>query len=288
MPFIEIRSTVTRLLQGVSRMGISPVQKGQKLTAQAWNQLATTVNNIAGGSTAAASAGKVVQVTIRNRTDIAKRAGEILTVYKTGSLRLAQYTPDEARVAWMNNGFQLDGYAALPSNSSSAGVPALLIDGIPASGIGRAVVYGLCAGYISVSGASAPELVKFSDSTGAFVEPASGETGDWRVIASSAVSSGRVFAYLVPLGGGGGGSIPVYWTTNGSNVSSADAAALDFTQYPSNNLVRASMGSNGRLEIKIANWTLSGGTNPVTNVTVDSNGDIVLERTAITLGRSFS
>lgn len=215
-------------------MGIVPVEKGQKLTAHAWNQLATTVNNIAGGSTAAASAGKVVQVTIRNRTDTARRAGEILTVYKTGSLRLAQYTPDEARVAWMNNGFQLDGWG-----SGANGVPALLIDGIDEGGIGRALVYGLCAGYVTVSGSSAPDTVVFNASSGVFAVPSSGETGDWRVIASSSVSNSQVFAYLVPLGGGGGGD----------------------------------------------DWALSGGTYPVTNVTVASDGDIVLERTQIILYR---
>ena len=219
-------------------MGIVPVEKGQKLTAQAWNQLATTVNNIAGGSTAAVSAGKVVQVTIKNNTSAAVQAGNILTVYRAGTVRLAQYTPDEARIAWMNNGFQLDGYA-----SGSNGVPALLIDGIDAGGIGRALVYGLCAGYVTVSGSSAPDLVTFRASSGIFAVPSSGETGDWRVIASSSVSNGQVFAYLVPLGGGGGGG---------------------------------------------DDWALSGGTYPVTNVTVDSNGDIVLERTQIILYRVTS
>jgi len=217
-------------------MGIVPVEKGQKLTAQAWNQLATTVNNIAGGSTSAASAGKVVQVTIKNNTSAAVQAGNILTVYRAGTVRLAQYTPDEARIAWMNNGFQLDGYA-----SGANGVPALLIDGIDEGGIGRALVYGLCAGYISVSGNSAPDLVTFRASSGIFAVPSSGETGDWRVIASSTVSSGKVFAYLVPLGGGGG-TLPEYY--------------------------------------------LSGATSPVTNVTVDSNGDIVLTREPIVLNKT--
>lgn len=269
-------------------MGITPVQKGQKLTAQAWNQLATTVNNLTSGTTGGAAAGRVVPCTIKNHTSATFPAGNILTVYLAGCTRLAAYTPDEARIAWMNNGFQLDGYAALPSNSSSAGVPALLIDGIPASGIGRAVVYGLCAGYISVSGASAPELVKFSDSSGVFVEPASGETGDWRVIASSSVSNGRVFAYMVPLGGGGGGSLTVYFTTNGSAVSSTQATQINLDQYPNTWSVRGVKGSGGQLTLKIARWVLSGGTNPVTNVTVDSNGDIVLERTPITIGASFA
>lgn len=218
-------------------MGITPVQKGQKLTAQAWNQLATTVNNITSGTAGTAAAGRVIPCTIKNRTDTAKKAGELLTVYKTGSLRLAAYTPDEARAAWMNNGFQLDGWG-----SGANGVPALLVDGIDEGGIGRAMVYGLCAGFITVSGNSVPDLVTFRASSGVFAEPSSGETGDWRVIASSTVSSGRVFAYMVPLGGGGG-TLPEY--------------------------------------------SLSGATTPVTNVTVDSNGDIVLTREPIVLNKTY-
>ena len=217
-------------------MGILPVQKGQKLTAQTWNQLATTVNNLTAGTTGGAAAGRVVQVTIKNRTDTAKKAGEILTIYKTGSLRLAGYGPDEARIAWMNNGFQLDGWG-----SGTGGVPALLIEGINEGGIGRAMVYGLCAGYIAVSGSRAPDLVTFRASAGVFAVPSSGETGDWRVIASSSVSNSQVFAYLVPLGGGGG-TLPEYY--------------------------------------------LSGATSPVTNVSVDNNGDIVLTREPIVLNRT--
>lgn len=241
-------------------MGILPVQKGQKLTAQAWNQLATTVNNITSGTAGTAAAGRVIPCTIKNRTDTAKKAGELLTVYKTGSLRLAAYTPDEARQAWMNNGFQLDGWG-----SGANGVPALLVDGIDEGGIGRAMVYGLCAGFITVSGNSAPDTVTFNAGSGVFAVPSSGQTGDWRVVAASTISSGRVFCYLVPLGGGGSsGSGGVLARVNGQDVTVTKLVADSHVAFTYN---------NGVLNISATPWNVSPAT-VVSNIAFDANGDL--------------
>lgn len=259
-------------------MGITPVQKGQKLTAAAWNQLATTVNNITSGTAGTAAAGRVIPCTIKNRTDTARKAGELLTVYKTGSLRLAAYTPDEARAAWMNNGFQLDGWG-----SGTNGVPALLIDGIDEGGIGRAMVYGLCAGFITVSGNSAPDTVTFNAGSGVFAVPSSGQTGDWRVIASSTVSSGRVFAYLVPLGSGGGGSSEISFIINGGSVETKDTVKADGTYI----LLKNVSGHSNQVEIQGAKWILNGPTSVVTSVGCNSSGDLVVTTQQISLTYDF-
>jgi len=262
-------------------MGIVPVEKGQKLTAQAWNQLATTVNNIAGGSTAAASAGKVVQVTIKNNTSAAVQAGNILTVYRAGTVRLAQYTPDEARIAWMNNGFQLDGWG-----SGANGVPALLIDGIDEGGIGRALVYGLCAGYVTVSGSSAPDTVVFNASSGVFAVPSSGQTADWKIIAASSVSGGKAFCYMIPLGGGGG-------ETSGVNIALLSSPNSGYTSayILLQGISRAvSNGKNVLIgpNFKLANTNASGLINYVENISVDTTGNLVVTTKTTKLIQSFT
>lgn len=178
-------------------MGIQPVRPGEKITAQAWNDMATAINNqlTADGDR---QWGRSVPVTITNRTIAARNAGQILTVYKGGTVRLANYDPDEARLAWMNSGFQLDGYGA---SANDYGTPALLIDGISPGGIGRAIVPGLCAGFLTYTETTLPELCKFDADTGSFVSAGANEVGDWKIIAASAGAPNnakRVFCYLVP------------------------------------------------------------------------------------------
>lgn len=258
-------------------MGIIPVRPGQKLTAQVWNQLATTVNNITAGTSGTAAAGRPIPCTIKNRTDTAKKAGELLTVYKTGSMRLAQYTPDEARSAWMNNGFQLDGWA-----SGTNGVPALLVDGIDEGGIGRASVYGLCAGFVSVSGSSVPDTVTFNASSGVFAVPSSGQTGDWRVIAASSISSSRVFCYLVPLGSSGGGSAVSCTISNGNSVTVGTIIA-DETYVA----LRRVTGYSDRVKIVGAKWTYGGPSSVVTDIACDASGDIIVTKQNISFTKTL-
>ena len=177
-------------------MAVNPVQKGQPLTARAWNEMAVMVNNITSASTEK-QWGRTIPCTILNRSGSARYGGNILTVYKGGSFRLAQYKPDEARLAWLNSGFQLDGYAG---STNDYGAPALLIDGVSAGGIGRCIVPGLCAGFVTYTETDLPELCKFDADNGVFISAASNEVGDWKIIAASDIETGvkRVFAYLVP------------------------------------------------------------------------------------------
>lgn len=176
-------------------MGISPVRKGQPLTAAAWNQLATEINNIT-SATGEKQWGRVIPCTILNRSISPVKAGETLVVHKGGTVRIATYTPDEARQMWMNSGFQLDGYGG---SSSDYGTPALLQDGVQSGEIGRCMVSGLVAGYVTYSENAVPDLVKYTSRTGTFVSAGSSEVGDWKIIAHSrADANKRIFAYLVP------------------------------------------------------------------------------------------
>lgn len=177
-------------------MTVPNVRKGQALSAQTWNQLASTVNNLTSGSTER-QWGRSVPCTILNRSGGARYGGNILTVYKNGSVRLAAYKPDEARLAWLNSGFQLDGYSG---STNDYGTPALLIDGVGAGQIARCIVPGLCAAFVTYTETDLPELCKFDADNGVFVSAGAKEVGDWKIIAASDIETGvkRVFAYLVP------------------------------------------------------------------------------------------
>ena len=86
----------------------------------------------------------------------------------------------------MNNGFLLDGCGA---STNDCGTPALLIDGVASGGIGRCIVPGLCAGFLTYTEATIPKLCKFDADAGKFVSAGADEVGDWKIIAASA---GRV------------------------------------------------------------------------------------------------
>ncbi|MBR3218742.1 MAG: hypothetical protein IKF77_02375, partial [Thermoguttaceae bacterium] len=116
------------------------------------------------------------------RAAAARNVGQILTVCRDGTVRLAGCDPDQARLAWMNNGFQLDGCGA---STNDYGTPALLIDGVASGGIGRCIVPGLCAGFLTYTEATIPELCKFNADAGGFVSAGSDEVGDWKIIAAS-------------------------------------------------------------------------------------------------------
>ena len=116
------------------------------------------------------------------RAAAARNVGQILTVCRDGTVRLAGCDPDQARLAWMNNGFQLDGCGA---STNDYVTPALLIDGVASGGIGRCIVPGLCAGFLTYTEATIPELCKFNADAGGFVSAGSDEVGDWKIIAAS-------------------------------------------------------------------------------------------------------
>ena len=208
-------------------MTVPNVRKGQALSATTWNQLASTVNNLVSASTEK-QWGRSIPCTILNRSGSARYGGNVLTVYKGGSVRLAAYKPDEARLAWLNSGFQLDGYAG---STNDYGAPALLIDGVSAGGIGRCIVPGLCAGFVTYVETDLPELCKFDADNGVFVSAASNEVGDWKIIAASDIETGvkRVFAYLVPASIGDlqrqASKLP--WGGGGSSDSSSGSGSFE-------------------------------------------------------------
>ena len=178
-------------------MTVPQVRTGQPLTAFTWNQMASAVNNITNPSTEK-QWGRNIPCTITNRTGAAIVGGSVLTVYKEGTVRLAQFTADEARLAWLNNGFQLDGYAG---SINDYGSPALLGEGANNGDIVRCRVPGIVAGFLTYVETSLPELCKFDADNGVFTSAASNEVGDWKIIAASSPdpnNAKRVFCYFVP------------------------------------------------------------------------------------------
>lgn len=248
---------------------VQQVRKGDKITALAWNEMAAAINN-----NLAAKGGAVpprpIPVTIKNRTEFTVQAGGTLTVYKGGTQRISSLSPDNARKAWQNNGFQLDGYS-----SGTGGVPALVLDSIPEGGIGRAMVSGLCAGYVTVSG-SVPDTVKFNPASATFAAAGSGETADWKIIAASSVSSGKAFCYMIPLGGGGGA---ISFILANGTTAVKDTVKADGTYIS----LKSVSGHSNQVEISGARWILNGPSSVVTSVSCDSNGDLVVNAQAISL-----
>ena len=214
-------------------MTVPNVRKGQALSAQTWNQLASTVNNLTSGSTER-QWGRSIPCTVLNRSGSARYGGNILTVYKGGSVRLAAYKPDEARIAWLNSGFQLDGYAG---STNEYGAPALLIDGVGNGEIARCIVPGLCAGFLTYTENDVPELCKFDADNGVFCSAGDNEVGDWKVIAASDIETGvkRVFAYLVPASIGDlqrqASKLPWGGGSSSSSSSSGDSFADNIRNY---------------------------------------------------------
>ena len=103
-----------------------------------------------------------------------------------------------------------------------------------------------------------------------------------RIIAASAKSSGRVFCYLIPLGGGGGGALS-FVLTNGTTVPK-DTIQADDTYIQ---LLSVS-GSPTRVQIKGARWNLNGPSSVVTSVSCDSNGDLVVTSQNLSLNYGFN
>ena len=252
---------------------VQQVRKGDPITALAWNEMAAAINN-----NLAARGGAIpprpIPVTIKNQTDSTVQAGGTLTVYKGGTQRISSLSPDNARKAWQNNGFQLDGYA-----SGTGGVPALVLDSIPEGGIGRAMVSGLCAGFVTVSG-SVPDTVRFNPASATFAAAGTGESADWKIIAASSVSSGKAFCYMIPLGGGGGALN--FILTNGNAVT-RDTLQADGTYIK----LQSVTGRPNNVNIVGAKWTLNGPSSVVTAVSCDSNGDLVVNTQAISLTKTL-
>lgn len=252
---------------------VQQVKKGDPITAQAWNEMAAAINN-----NLAARGGAIpprpIPVTIKNRTEFTVQAGGTLTVYKGGTQRISSLSPDNARKAWQNNGFQLDGYS-----SGTGGVPALVLDSIPEGGIGRAMVSGLCAGYVTVSG-SVPDTVRFNPASATFAAAGSGETADWKIIAASSVSSGKAFCYMIPLGGGGGNYPTDQAVTNISN------------KYYQTALSWSQAGHDGKVVISESTYTLNAanedqaGISFVSDVYCDEYGVMHIEKMKLQLSKT--
>lgn len=178
-------------------MTVPQVRRGQALTAATWNEMASAVNNISSKSTEK-QWGRNIPCTIRNLSGNGAVGGMTLTVYKQGTVRLAQYSPDEARVAWLNSGYQLDGYSG---SVDDYGAPALLVEGAASGDIVRCIVPGICAGFLTYTESTIPDLVIFDADNGVFKSATSSEVGDWKIIAVSAPdpnNAKRVFCYYVP------------------------------------------------------------------------------------------
>jgi len=251
---------------------VQQVRKGDPITALAWNEMAAAINN-----NLAARGGAVpprpIPVTIKNRTEFTVQAGGTLTVYKGGTQRISSLSPENARKAWQNNGFQLDGYS-----SGTGGVPALVLDSIPEGGIGRALVPGLCAGFVTNSSSAVPDLCTFDAANGVFSPVSSG--GEWKVIAYSNHSSYRRFCYLFPIGGG----------TSISFVLANGTTAVKDTVRADNTYIQLQgvTGYANRVNIKGARWYIDGPNQVVTHVSCDSNGDLSVNIQNIGLGCTFS
>lgn len=263
-------------------MSVPTVKKGQPLTADTWNKMAATVNNITSGTTGVDVGGRAIPCTIINRTNTTKKAGEILVVTKDVCYRIAQLTPDQARQAWINNGFQLDG------GKTGTGTVATLIDGVKSGGMARCIVPGLCASYVTITTTTVPELVKFDPTYGQFRVPASNETGDWKIIAHSTKADSKVFAYLVPsmVASGGGGTIQAELTfeMEGGYTFTDDRLAADndnikiYREFP--------QSGGSKAVLRGATYTLNGPTSVVIGVACDENGDIVCTKQQISLTRN--
>lgn len=149
-------------------------------------------------------------------------------------------------------------------------------------------LFFLAAAFVLAKDTYAPTKVKVTQNNyQPFFEKAT--DGEWTVVGLSSaetISQGdyirRYFAYLSPAGG----RLEVtYYDSSGNQHAGVSVARMVLGQ---NSFRAAQDGSDSSLlTVYGPTYTLGGATSPVTNVTVDSNGDIVLERNPITLTKSF-
>lgn len=265
-------------------MTLRHVQRGDFITAAGWNEMVDRLNrtDLTDNVTE-----RRTRITVSNvNRDLA--AGEAIWV---SGMRGAYRGPTACYRSFVENGFQLN------ASTLDTGYIAVLEEALPVDRGSRAHIAGalvsfpLAAGFVySSEPRNLPTKVKAAYGHDELIF-ADAPDGDWSVVGLSSaetVSDGdyirKYFAYLTP-----DGSRPWvnYYKSDGNNELTR-ITRINFGTGSQDVFQGARSQSNPSVvTITGAKYSLIGATQPVTNVTVDSNGDIVLERNPITLTKSF-
>lgn len=265
-------------------MTLKHVAPGDPLSATRWNEMVDRLNNtdLTDNVTELRT-----RITVCN-TNRNLSAGEAIWV---SGMRGAYRGPTACYRSFVENGFQLN------ASTLDTGYIAVLEEALPVDRGSRAHIAGalvsfpLAAGFVySSEPRNLPTKVKAAYGHDELIF-ADAPDGDWSVVGLSSaetVSDGdyirKYFAYLTP-----DGSRPWvnYYKSDGNNEPTR-ITSITFGTGSQDVFQGARSQSNPSVvTITGAKYSLTGATQPVTNVTVDANGDIVLERGTIAVNRYF-
>ena len=268
-------------------MAVNHVNPGDPISARKWNEIVDKLNR---ADLTQAALMVDTRVTVGNYSSSTVTAGQIVAV---SGMRGAGDGAQQCFRNFLENGFQL---LATPTGDSP--FLATMEEAVRPAGGGNLIFCGkatlafhLAAGFVlSKSSTGWPTKVKAIVHDNKVVFEFA-EDGEWSVVGVSnpvSISDGdyvrKFFAYLSPEGGRPWVS---YYRSDGT-LENTKVTSIKFGTG-STDVFQGARDQNNPSVVTItgAKYYLSGATSPVTNVTVDSNGDIVLERNPITLSKYF-
>ncbi len=268
-------------------MTIQHVKAGDPISAGGWNEMVDKLNR---ADLTQAALMVDTRVTVGNYSSSTVTAGQIVAV---SGMRGAGDGAQQCFRNFLENGFQL---LATPTGDSP--FLATMEEAVRPAGGGNLIFCGkatlafhLAAGFVlSKSSTGWPTKVKaiVHDNKVVFE---SAEDGEWSVVGVSnpvSISDGdyvrKFFAYLSPEGGRP-------WVSYYKSDGNSEYTKITRIQFgnASTDMFKGARDQNNPSVVTItgAKYNLTGATQPVTNVTVDANGDIVLERGTIAVNRYF-